>query len=156
LFYAFSSASDAQDSVPLYEYETSDGEYAYSVDGELPSAEWLVADTPLAWVYENPIHAPLPVGDYLGDFIADAGEDQCLSLGGRETISVEVDATSTQATKLPIVSTTWRVTVGEQCTARQGESASFSLPVGTHTIEVLIENEAGELSLATVMVTISE
>jgi hypothetical protein len=35
--------------------------------------------TPIARVWASPVHVALPVADFLGDLVADAGADQCIT-----------------------------------------------------------------------------
>jgi hypothetical protein len=89
VFYAVPPGSNNTNRVlvPLKEARSREGRYEYSTNEDAPG------DT-IARVFPNPISVRLPVQDYLGELVADAGQDQCLTVANdRTTVLVELDAT---------------------------------------------------------------
>jgi hypothetical protein len=81
-FYALPSgaspdAGAAVPTVPLYEYAGPDGAYVYNVKASLVLAGFQ-RGAAIAEVWPTPIRVALPVADFLGDLVADAGADQCI------------------------------------------------------------------------------
>ncbi len=153
LFYALPSDDTGETTIPLYEYQSTSGDYAYSVEEALSDSALTRSAEPLVRVFQNPIQVPLPVGDYLG-FVADAGEDQCLSVSQGATAEVELTASAPGNT--PVKSIRWKTAIDDACIGAEGVSAKFDLPPGTHAIIVEVESAAGEISFDTVLVTVSE
>ncbi|WP_266222440.1 hypothetical protein [Paraliomyxa miuraensis] len=86
LFWALPVGGEGNEAhVSLYAVDEGDGEPGYAVEdpggGEV-----------IAVVWRNPIGVALPVADYLPELRADAGEDQCLSVGGVLTLPELGDA----------------------------------------------------------------
>lgn len=154
-FYALPANSQIANTVPLYEYEDGAGNYLYSIDDALVAPGFTRVNTPIARVFENPIQVALPVAEFLGDLIADAGDDQCVSLAGSSTASVTLSAAnSTAPADDPITAVHWRAYPNDECQLLEGESAEIALPSGTHAIELEITTQSGLISHDTVLVTV--
>lgn len=76
LFWALPPGAEAHAAhVPLYAVDEGDDEPSYTVE-DPGGAE------PIAVVWRNPVAVALPIADYLPELRADAGDDQCLPVGG--------------------------------------------------------------------------
>ena len=64
--------------IPLYEYTGAGGSRAYGVE---PSLAGYQRGAVVAQVWPTPIQVALPIADFLGDLVADAGPDQCVPAG---------------------------------------------------------------------------
>lgn len=156
-FYALSANFQIANTVPLYEYEDGTGNYIYSIDQALVAAGFTRVDPPIARVFENPIQVLLPVTDFLGDLIADAGDDQCIPLVGTDTATVTLSATnSTAPSDDPIGQFRWRLYPNDECQLLEGESVEIALPSGSHAIELEIITQSGLVSHDAVLITVSE
>jgi PKD domain len=108
------------------------------------------------YVWENPVHVKFPVSDFLGDLVAEAGEDQCVteSTPG-EGVDVTLDASGSRNLAGPIASYTWHVQVGAGCQTWTGKRVTIRLPEGSHTVELTVKDDAGNVSSDTVMLRVS-
>ena len=137
--------------VPLYEYTHADGRRAYSVDDAAALDGFERVQEPFALVWENPIRVNLPVGDYLGELIAVAGDDQCVSAGGVVTL----DASASVAQGAAIARYVWRVPGLQPCELVEGQRLELELPPGLHSIELTVVDEAGNVSSDTLIVRVT-
>jgi hypothetical protein len=91
LFFAVPASADPRPPgvVPLTSFAASDGRRAYALAG-VPAPDGFVPEpTPLAYVWPNPMAIRLPVEDYLGPLVADAGDDRCVTAAGEVTIALD-------------------------------------------------------------------
>lgn len=96
----------------------------------------------------------LPVADYLGDLVADAGEDQCVSADAGKA-SVTLDGSVSSSLVGAITSYRWRVESEGSCQALDGAQVTVTLPKGVHPVELEVTDERGNVSVDTVIVSIS-
>jgi hypothetical protein len=135
--------------VALREYRHADGRRAYDVDGAaLPG--FTQTETPLAWVWANPVRAKLPVRDYLSELRADAGPDQCVTSEG----AVMLDGSRSSAGDTPIVRHVWKVAGAEPCELVEGAQVTLELAPGLHSIDLTVVDGSGNLATDTVVVRV--
>ncbi|MFT3926555.1 MAG: hypothetical protein QM778_28680 [Myxococcales bacterium] len=158
LFYALAANTTPAPAhtVGLYEFAHADGRRAYGLDGATLPAGFARGAKPIALVWENPIQVKLPVADYLGDLVVDAGPDQCLTLGAQSTKSVTLDTGKSSALGSAVKSVRWQVPGRAACEYVDGQSVSLDLPEGTHEIVVEVLTEAGVYGRDTVTVVVGK
>jgi hypothetical protein len=139
--------------IGLYEYVHVDGRRAYGLDGTPVPEGFTRSAEPLVRVWENPIAVPLPVGDYLGDLVADAGPDQCVTAGA-DGAEVTLDATGSVSVAGTIARILWRLPPGMECDYIDGPSVTITLPLGLHSIELVVSDDAGNTSTDAVLVSV--
>lgn len=133
------------DTVPLYRFVHPDGRQAYSVEAapRLPPG-FTRSARPLALVWRNPIQAPLPVGDYLGELLADAGPDRCLQVPDpSEQVAVTLDARRSHGLNTSPSRFRWFVTQNGRCVQVGGAQTTLELPVGLHPIHLEVSTDHG-------------
>jgi len=155
LFYALpaNTASPPPHTVPLYQYDNASGEHAYALSDSGVPAGFTRAAQPVALVWQNPIRVSLPVADYLGDLLAHAGDDQCLT-ASNGSVQVSLDASASESLNSSIVSYVWHLPAGSACEAMSGKQVSVSLPPGTYSIELEVTDAAGNISRDTLTVAV--
>jgi hypothetical protein len=142
--------------IPLYEYAHADGRRAYSVQPNLALLDFVRGAAPLAFVWENPIHVKFPVSDFLGDLVADAGEDQCVTEATPdEGAEITLDASGSRNLAGPIAEYTWRVPAGASCQSLIGRRVMVRLRAGLHAVELTVSDAVGNVSRDTVMILVS-
>ena len=159
IFYALpADAGDAgQDAgaglamIPLYEYAGPNGAYLYSVDPALSVAQY-TRGAVIARVWATPIRVALPVADFLGDLVADAGPDQCVHAPGASA-DVHLDASKTRAPAGDAVQYTWFVP-GAACPIATGPTADVVLPAGISEVRLQASDARGNTSSADVVVSV--
>ena len=160
LFFAAPSAPAApmKSMVALYEYNHADGRRVYTVDATQAPAGFVRAAAPLAWVWSNPVKVKLPVGDYRGNLVVNAGADQCVAKGASATTAVTLNATAVRKAAGGEPSYRWHVPASQvtpaQCESVLGARAVLQLAVGTHKIVVEATDAAGNISADTVVVRV--
>jgi len=157
LFYAVppDAAPKPAKTVPLYEYAHSDGRHAYSVQPNLALPDF-VRGSVLMYVWENPIHVKFPTSDFLGDLVAEAGEDQCVpEATPGEGAAVTLDASASRNLAGSIAAYNWRVPSGTSCQLWTGKRVTIRLPAGVHTVELTVKDTVDNVSRATVMLRVS-
>lgn len=151
LFYALPASDTSPQTLPLYAYQDAMGRTVYSTRAELALSGFTRQKEPLARVWENPVQVALPVADYLGDLIAEAGPDQCVSGAGAGTASVRLSASGTRAGAHHVVAYRW--TIGD--TVLCGAEVELALPLGTHAVELQVETSTGLRSRDRLLVTVA-
>ena len=141
--------------ISLYEYAHPDGRRAYSVQPNLALPDF-ARGSAVVYVWENPIHVKFPASDFLGDLVAEAGEDQC----AKETMvgagaEITLDASASRNLAGPIAEYNWRVPVSAGCQSLTERRVTIRLPAGVHTVELTVKDAAGNVGSDTVMVRIS-
>jgi hypothetical protein len=157
LFYAIPPEATPKPAktIPLYEYTHPDGNRAYSVQPNL-ALPGFVRGSALMYVWENPIHVKLPVSDFLGDLVAEAGEDQCVTEATPgEGADITLDASASRNLAGPIATYMWRVPTGAACQAWAGSRVTIRLPAGVHTVELSVRDAVDNVSSDTVMLRVS-
>ncbi|EPX57826.1 hypothetical protein D187_004705 [Cystobacter fuscus DSM 2262] len=147
--------------VGLYEYSHTDGRRAYSINASLSLAGFTRSSTPIAYVWENPVRVKLPVADFLGNVVANAGADQCRtesSAGGGSLVTLDASASrnlSGQGTTF-----TWRLPSGAtsesgvSCPSISGQVVTVRLPAGLHSIGLEARDASGNVSSDTLVVQV--
>ena len=156
LFYAIppDATPKPAKTIPLYEYAHPDGRRAYSVQPNLALPEF-VRGNALMYVWENPIHVKFPASDFLGDLVAEAGEDQCAKEATPgEGADITLDASASRNLAGPIAQYNWRVLVGAGCQSLTGRRVTIRLPEGVHTIELTVKDAVDNVSSDTVMLRV--
>jgi hypothetical protein len=141
--------------VPLYDYASADGHHAYSVDPKAPFAGMMRADKPVALVWENPIRVAMPVADYLGDLVANAGDDQCVPSVGQGGGTVVLDGSASDSVAGQITKYIWHLPPGHGCDFIEGKQVHIALPKGSYSIELVVTDSAGNVSTDSVLVTVT-
>jgi hypothetical protein len=136
--------------VPLWEAIAADGRRAYVVGDAAAPAGFTRAARPLALVWRNPLRVKLPVADYLGDLVVDAGDDQCVAAGAEVTL----DATRTVVAGGTLASVRWLVPGLSPCESVVGATARVRLPPGVHEITVEAIDSNGNHGTDTLTVVI--
>lgn len=148
--------------VGLYEYTSGDGRHAYGIEGITVPAGFMKASAPLGYVFPNPVQVKLPVGDFLGDLVADAGADQCVveSAKGKGAL-VTLDALASRDITGQAPTYGWSLPAGAQlesgasCAYATGQTLKVRLPAGVHAIGLEARDGAGNVSLDKVIVHVS-
>jgi len=157
LFYALPGDTDPAPpaTVPLYEYHSSDGRFAYGLaDAKVP-AGFTRAARPLALVWQNPVSIELPVADYLGDLVANAGEDRCLSATRAGGADVTLDASASSSIAGAISKVLWHVPGARGCAYLVGTKVTVHLEPGTYDISVEVTDTAGNVAHDALIVRVS-
>ncbi len=151
LFYALPGTTKPAPAhtVALYEYSDASGHVAYGLDKATMPAGYTRAATPLALVWENPTNVKVPVGDYLGDLVANAGADQCVTATGALT-DIVLDASASTSLAGTVSKVRWHL---PDCDV-EGAKITAHLPKGVHDITVDITDSAGNRASDHVIVDI--
>jgi hypothetical protein len=136
--------------VPLWDDASADGHHAYSVGARAPAAGFARAASPAAYVWPSPIAVALPVADFLGDLVADAGDDECLAAGA----AVVLDGTRSRDLAGPITTWTWRL-LGETCPLATTARATVTAGPGVHTFVLTVTDAAGHVATDDVIVRVA-
>jgi hypothetical protein len=144
LFYAVPSDGDGTGLVPLYEHEGPDGRRVYraGADAAAPSG-FTRSAAPIAFVWPSPIDVALPIGDYPGDVIANAGADQCV---------VAIRATSAPD---EIEHYVWHLPAAAACEIALGARVTVTLPAGLHAVRLEVIDATGRSDSDTLLVEVS-
>jgi hypothetical protein len=138
--------------VALYEYSGPNGAYVYSVDATLtlPGFERGAA---IAAVWPSPIRVALPVADFLGDLVANAGPDQCVAASSGANGSVTLDGSGSRDLAGPITGYLWKVaTTG--CPLATGPNPNVVLPPGVNDLILEVSDALGNVSTDHVVVSV--
>jgi hypothetical protein len=157
LFYAVAPDATPKPAktVALYEYAHPDGRRAYSVLPNLALPDF-VRGSPLMYVWENPMHVKFPASEFLGDLVAEAGEDQCAKEATPgEGADITLDASASRNLAGPIAEYNWRVVVGAECQSSTGTHVTMRLPAGLYTVELTVKDAVDNVSRDTVLLRVS-
>ncbi|HEY0061475.1 MAG TPA: hypothetical protein VGC21_05100 [Telluria sp.] len=161
LFHAIAgnAAVHPASTVGLYEYAHVDGRRLYAIDATQIPAGFVRAGTPLAWVWNNPVKVKLPVGDYRGNLVVNAGADQCVAKNpNASTTAVTLTATSVRKASTGALTYRWRLPTSQatsgQCDTVAEAQMIANLSVGTHKIVLEGKDAAGNISADTVVVRV--
>ncbi|MES2935390.1 MAG: hypothetical protein V4805_18105 [Pseudomonadota bacterium] len=161
LFYAMPGGGNPQPSstIPLYEYMHADGRRAYAVDASAMPASFVRAAQALAYVWTNPVTVKLPIGEFRGNLVVNAGADQCVTTGtGATSALVSLTASTTRKAASGAINYRWRLpaaavpTPGAQCITSQ--TADMRLPKGLHAVVLEADDASGNISADTVLVQV--
>jgi hypothetical protein len=138
LFYALPADTSPAppNTAPLYELTAADGRRAYSLADAAVPAGFTRAAKPLALVWRNPIRVKLPVADYLGDLVVDAGADQCVAAAGAADAEVTLDASRSSVLGGTLQQVRWHVAGLGACESVDGPTARVRLKPGIHEVTV--------------------
>jgi hypothetical protein len=149
LFYALpASAPSAPGATPLYDYAGPGNAHIYSVAPSLSKPGFKRANA-VAQVWTSPLAVALPVADFLGDLVADAGPDQCAT-----TEHVTLDASASRDLAGPITTYSW-IDEATGCVIATGATAAVSLAPGPHAIQLRATDALGTVSTDEVSVTVA-
>jgi hypothetical protein len=149
LFYALpASAPAAPGTTPLYDYSGPAGAHIYSVALSL-SEPGFKRGNAIARVWTSPIAIPLPVADFLGDLVADAGPDQCST-----TERITLDASASRDLAGPISNYSW-IDEATSCEIATGMTATVSLAPGLHAIQLRTTDALGNVSADEISVAVA-
>ena len=130
------TANPPADTVPLWEYVTTAAglpAHVYSTDAAFADPSYTRSAEPLVHVWKNPMAGvTLPVTDYLGGVVADAGADACAVATSSSGAYVTLDATKTAAPAGGGVSYAWTFAGG----SASGASPSVLLPKGITSVKL--------------------
>jgi hypothetical protein len=132
--------------IPLYEYTGAGGGHTYSVQSSLAGYQRGAA---IAQVWPTPIQVALPVADFLGSLVADAGPDQCVQ-GGSVTLD---GSASTDSGTSPVIYTWVSAVTG--CPLATGARATVGLPSGTNVVRLVASDAQGNRSTDEVVIQVS-
>ncbi len=157
VFYALpaDSTSLPVTAIPLYEYEDAqNNEYFYDPDANLSLPGYTRSESPIVYVWENPMSITLPVTDYLADHIADAGADICTTEDSYQSgaVTINLDASASSHAGATIDNYTWSWSGG----SASGDKPQITLDVGTHVISLTTTASDGSTSSDSVIVEVSE
>jgi hypothetical protein len=158
IFYAMPVATAGVDAgagptlVPLYEYSGPNGAYAYSIDPALAMTGYQRGAV-IASVLPSPIAVALPVADFLGDLVADAGPDQCVAAPDGGSASVTLDGSGSRDLDGPITGYLWRSAV-TGCVLAAGVRADVVLPAGLNDVILETTDAQGSTSADHVLVAV--
>ncbi len=138
--------------VALYEYSGPNGAYVYSVNGAL-AMPGFQRGAAIAAVWPSPIRVALPVADFLGDLVANAGPDQCIPDAGGGTARVTLDASGSRNLAGPITQYAWE-SAATGCPLATGITANVMLPAGVNDIALRVTDGQGNMSSDNVVVSV--
>jgi hypothetical protein len=138
--------------VALYEYSGPNGAYAYSVNAALTPPGFR-RGAAIAAVWPSPIRVALPVADFLGDLVANAGPDQCVPASSGANASVTLDGSGSRDLAGPITGYVWK-TVATGCPLATGVNPSVVLPAGVNDLILEVSDAQGNLSTDHVVVSV--
>lgn len=138
--------------VPLYEYAGPGGAYVYGTDAASPPAGF-TRGAAVAAVWPPPIRVALPIADFLGDLVADAGPDQCVESSDAGA-TVTLDASASRDLAGAITSFVW-VDATTGCAIATGETATVTLARGLHDVRLDAQDAAGNRASDEVIVEVS-
>jgi hypothetical protein len=142
--------------IPLYELTHADGRRAYGVDEAAAPAGFTRAAAPIAYVWPSPVRVKLPVADFLGDVVADAGPDRCVTEAEHGAgADITLDGSRSRSLAGPIAGYTWRVLDAAGCRTQTGASVTVHAATGLTTIVLEVRDAAGHTASATVMVQVT-
>lgn len=122
----------------LYEYGNGLGQYVYSTASAVDG--YSASKTLVARVWKTSSQAKVPVAEFLGDVIAHAGEDRCISKGSAPSTAINLDASASKGTGLTYK---WIVR-GKKVNGAavnqtvSGKTGVFNLSNGFYTIELTV------------------
>lgn len=122
----------------LYEFRNSDGHYAYSRSQAMKG--YTREALPLGRVWKSFSTVKVPVGEYLGNLLAHAGEDQCLEASG-DTAKLSLNARKSNGR---IKEYSWILLSKTLRKSFQGPSVEIELPRGVYHVELQVSSEDGE------------
>jgi hypothetical protein len=155
IFYALApGTSPRADTVGLHELTDTNGHRTYGLATATVPAGYTRSPKPIALVWQNPIRVGLPVADYLGDIIADAGADQCVSAGGAAGSDVTLDASATASLAGAITKYRWHLPAGSVCEYVEGKTITAHLPKGIHSIGLEATDAAGNVAADSAIVVV--
>jgi hypothetical protein len=156
IFYALppDTSPAPANTVALYEFTHADGRRAYGLLTMTAPAGFTRSAKPVALVWQNPIRVKLPVADYLGDIIADAGTDQCVSAGAAPGADVTLDASATASLAGAIATYRWHLPAGSACEYVEGKTITAHLSKGIHSIGLDAADAAGNVATDSVIVAV--
>ena len=157
LFYAVSpdDTSRAGNLVALYDFENAVGQHAYDTNPVATYAGFTRADAPLGYVWPSPIAVKLPVADYLGDTLANAGADQCLTeRSAGSGADIELDASGSSNIDNASLSFSWRQ-FGQDCVIGTAATLHTHLAAGVYAFQVQVTASEGHAVADDVIVKIS-
>lgn len=154
LFFAYPPSTTARPGnvIPLYELSSDAGSYVYDTLAERTGFTRSAA--PLAYVWPSPIAVRLPVTDYLGDLVVNAGPDVCVresSPGAGAMVTLSGSATGPDGSKLTYQ---WQDFARECLVAEQAE-AELRLGVGLHSFTLSVRDEQGHIASDDVIVSVA-
>ncbi len=158
VFYALPPDVDSAppNTQPLYEYIGQEGQYTYSLEPSANLEGFVRQREPVAWVWVNPIRVKFPVSDYLGDLVAQAGDDQCLTESEPDAgASVTLDGTESRSLKGSITNFVWELPSAYGCPVEIGSRVTITLPVGTHRIRLKVKDDQGNRDADTLLVEVA-
>jgi hypothetical protein len=144
LFYVMpADLASTPNSQALYEYANGLGQYVYSTDSAVNG--YAASKTLVARVWKTSSQAKVPVADFLGDVIAHAGDDRCISKGSAPSTPINLDASASKGSGL---SYKWVVrgkkingtTINQSVS---GKTGVFNLSNGFYTIELTVTDAKG-------------
>lgn len=154
IFYAYPVAAAARpgNAVPLYDFENSEGEHVYDVADARKG--FTRAAAPFGYVWPSPIAVRLPVADYLGELVADAGSDQCLREPSAETaaeVTLRGSASSLEGDRL---SYEWR-DFSDNCLVSKEAEPVLRLAAGVHAFTLTVRDAQGRAASDDVLVSVA-
>jgi hypothetical protein len=159
VFYALppDAESAPPNTQPLYEYIGQEGQYSYNVEPSADLEGFERQPEPLALVWSSPVRVKFPVSDYLGDLVAEAGDDQCLTESEPDAGAiVTLDGTGSRSSKGAITVYVWEVPSAHGCPIEIGSRVTVSLPVGTHLIRLKVQDDHGNRDADTLLVEVAQ
>ncbi|MFN7951864.1 MAG: hypothetical protein U0610_09055 [bacterium] len=122
--------------VPLWEFTTNVASlppHVYTTDAGYANPDYVRGATPLVHVWVNPMSGvTLPVTDYLGSVVADAGADVCTVATSSSGAYVSLDASQTATPNGAAVSHAWSFSGG----SASGAKPSVLLPKGLSSVKL--------------------
>lgn len=157
IFYALPpdapATSRPPNAVALWDFVASDGRHTYSVNAAAGTAGFLGAKTTVAYVWPSPLAVALPVGDFLGDLVADAGDDQCLP-GGTSGATVTLDGSASRDLAGPITSWAWR-RLDESCPFATTSRTTVVVAPGVSSFVLTVTDADGRVATDDVIVRLA-
>ncbi|SET00899.1 Ricin-type beta-trefoil lectin domain-containing protein [Stigmatella erecta] len=163
LFYALPPTTSPlpPKTLPLYEYTHTDGRRAYSLNANLGLAGFTRTAQPLAYVWENPLRVKLPVADFRGQVVAQAGVDRCLTETAQGAGAlVTLDASASRNLSDQSTMFTWQLPAGAtseagtSCPSISGQVVTVRLPAGLHAVQLEARDGAGNVSTDNLLIQV--
>jgi hypothetical protein len=89
----------------------------------------------------------------LGDIVADAGPDQCLTAAGGSAAAT-LDASASATLDGTVKSVLWHVPGAPGCQYFAGNTVTVHLPPGQYSIDVQVTDSAGNTATDTLLVAV--
>jgi hypothetical protein len=142
--------------LPLYDYATSDGHHAYSIDATVASlAGYTRAAQPVAYVWPSPMRIAFPAARFRAGVVANAGADQCLQENQPDVgADATLDASGSSVPAGAFVTYSW-ARWGDSCAFSTDRTTKVHLTPGVTGFTLTVTDDAGDSNSDDVIVSVA-